>query len=73
VVLCKEFHLQPSEIDIMPFWEYSMFIDELNDRLKDENKKNEEQEKKYDINSYKSQMNKYKPPSNFSNFKMPKI
>lgn len=44
-----------------------MFVDELNNKLKDENKQNEEQEKKYDPKSY---LNKYKP---YSNFKPPKI
>lgn len=55
-------------------WEYELFMDELNNRIKEENKEQEEEAKKYDIDKYKNMANK--PPKipnfNTSQFKMPK-
>ena len=48
-ILAKEFHIQPSELDRMPGWEYEMFMKELNKRIKEENKKNKEDEEKYKV------------------------
>lgn len=39
-ILAKEFHIQPSEIEIMPAWEYELFIKEINNAVKEENEKN---------------------------------
>ena len=36
-ILSKEFHIQPSEIEMMPAWEYEMFVKELNNIVKEEN------------------------------------
>ena len=56
-VLCKDpFCLQPSEIDKMRYWEYELFMDAINKRLKEENKQNEEQQKKYGDMNPKSMM-----------------
>ena len=33
VSLAKNFHIQPSELEIMPMWEYELFMDELNNRI----------------------------------------
>jgi hypothetical protein len=41
--LAKEFHIQPSEIDIMPAWEYELFTKEISNAVKEDNKRNEEQ------------------------------
>lgn len=69
-VLCKDpFSLQPSEIDKMRYWEYELFMDVINKRIKEENKQNEEQQKQYgDMNprSMMSQAQKSMP-------KMPSI
>ena len=27
--ICKEYHIQPSEIDRMQFWEYEWYTDEI--------------------------------------------
>ena len=62
VALVKNFYIQPSEIDRMPFWEYELFFKEVNKYVKEENKRQEEENKKYDTS-------KYKP----SNYKMPKM
>ena len=41
--LAKEFHIQPSEIDKMPAWEYELFMQELNRMVKEENEKNKKE------------------------------
>ena len=38
-ILAKEFHIQPSEIDKMPAWEYELFMREINTLVKEENDK----------------------------------
>lgn len=37
--LGKNFHIQPSEIDKMPFWEYEIYIQTLNRLVQEENDK----------------------------------
>ena len=79
VHLAKSFHVQPSEIDKMPMWEYEIFMKILNEAVDEENKKQQSEMDKYDINSYKKMLN----PSNMNkmtnpqmpkmNFNMPKI
>jgi hypothetical protein len=39
-LLAKEFHIQPSEIDAMPAWEYELFMREINQAVKEENERN---------------------------------
>lgn len=41
--LSKAFGIQPSEIDRMSFWEFELYIGELEKLVKEENKQNEEQ------------------------------
>lgn len=36
-ILAKEFHIQPSEIDNMPVWEFEIFAQSINEAVKDEN------------------------------------
>ena len=36
-MLAKEFHIQPSELEIMPAWEFELFVKELNNIVKEEN------------------------------------
>lgn len=43
VSLAKEFHIQPSEIDKMVFWEYELFMKELNASVKEDNKRQEKE------------------------------
>lgn len=79
VHLAKSFHVQPSEIDKMPMWEYEIFMKVLNKAVDEENKKQQSEMDKYDINSYKkmadpSNMNKMMNPTMPKmNFNMPKI
>lgn len=48
-------------------WEYEMFIDELNDQVKEENKKQQEEMDKYHIDDYRKMTN----PKNLQSPKMP--
>jgi hypothetical protein len=79
-VLSKEFHIQPSEIDLMPAWEYEIFIQEINSLVKEENDRNKKEMDRagYDKITDKNYMNKIangKLPNmpNGTSFKMPKI
>lgn len=51
-VLSKVFRLQPSEIDIMPFWEYELFVNHLNELVKEENDQQKAEMDKYHVNEY---------------------
>lgn len=51
-ILAKQYHIQPSEIDKMPFWEYEMFVKHLNDAAQEENEKQQAEMDKYHINEY---------------------
>lgn len=51
--LSKNFHIQPSEIDAMPTWEYEYFMMALNDLVSEENDAQKKEMDKYNINDYK--------------------
>ena len=36
-VLAKEFHLPPGSLDSLPFWEYELWLEELNQVVKEAN------------------------------------
>lgn len=81
-VLSKEFHIQPSEIDKMPAWEYELFMKELNTIVKEENDKNksENEMNKFNNPNYikqyqKNIQNNISTPKlpNISKFNIPKI
>ena len=40
-LMAKEFHIQPSEIDIMPVWE--IFMKNINEIVKEENDRNKQE------------------------------
>jgi hypothetical protein len=70
----EKLHLQPSELDLLPFYEYEytleMFNDIMKERNDDERKQQTSYEDKYDMGGMKKQMknmSSYKTPS------MPKI
>lgn len=81
VQLAKNFHIQPSEIDNMTMWEYELFMKELNEIVKKENKEQTDEINKYDIKGMRrmtnpnniSKMTNSKLPSNISSIKMPSI
>ena len=76
-ILAKEFHIQPSEIDRMPAWEYELFVKEINQAVKEENERNQKEMDKAGIdkakkmsdpkNYQKSFDNSMKDYSNFGN------
>ena len=75
VALAKQFHIQPSELDRMYFWEYEIFIMQLNDMVKDENESQQAELDKYHVGEY---MNMARPGNiskmiNKSQPKMPSI
>lgn len=53
--ICKEYHIQPSEIDRMQFWEYEWYTDEIKEISKEQEKQQKAQEQEYD--SMRSGMN----------------
>ena len=67
--LAKNFHIQPSEIDKMPMWEYEMFIKEMNKQVKDENEKQQADMDKYNVKDYMKQSN----PKNIQKMSQPKM
>jgi hypothetical protein len=73
-------HLQPSELDLLPFYEYEYTLELYNDLLKDRNKKEQQQTQdttdKYNVEGLKAQasrnMGQYKTPK-MPSIKMPKL
>jgi len=45
--ICKEWHVQPSEIDRLAFYEYEIICEEINIVQKEKEKQQKEQEKQY--------------------------
>ena len=79
-ILAKEFHIQPSEIDKMPAWEYELFMKEINQAVKEENERNQKEMDKAGIDkmqkmqnpNYMKSMQKQSMPR-MDNFKMPSM
>ena len=67
--LAKNFHIQPSEIDKMPVWEYELFIQYINDEVKEENDKQQKEMDKYNINDYR----KMSDPSRIQKMSQPQM
>ncbi len=76
--ICKEWHIQPSEIDKLPFYEYEQILEEIHIVQKEQEKQQKEQEKQYagmNMNP-KSMMNSMRnsmPSFNTNSFKMPTV
>lgn len=45
LAISREYHVQPSEIDKLQFYEYEMYLDEINRDIKEQEKRKKEQEK----------------------------
>lgn len=52
--LTKEFHISPLEIDNMMYWEYELYLDALNDQIKEDNERQQGEMDKYDISQYQN-------------------
>ena len=85
-ILAKEFHIQPSEIDAMPAWEYELFMREINQAVKEENERNKAEmdkagydkaqkmsDPKYAQRMAQSQIGKTPKMPNMGSFKPPKL
>ena len=51
-ILAKQYHIQPSEIDKMSYWEFELFIKYLNDAAQEENNRQQAEMDKYNVNEY---------------------
>ena len=78
-ILAKDLHIQPSEVEAMPAWEYELFMRELNNAIKEDNKRNEDEQEKAGYNDAKkmaSQSNverMQRKAMSSSNIKMPSM
>lgn len=45
--ICRDWHIQPSEIDRMVYFEYEYILQDINKENKEQEKRNKEDEKKY--------------------------
>ena len=67
--ICKEWHIQPSEIDKMIYFEYEWMLDDINEDHKEQEKRSKEEQKQYDsmkkgmpnMNNMMSNINKGMP------------
>lgn len=60
IQISKNYHIQPSEIDRLPYFEYEWYIEEIKEIQKEEEAKNEEESKHGNIPSLSSLQNQYK-------------
>lgn len=56
-MLAKEFHIQPSELELMPAWEYELFMKEINSLVKEENDRNKDELSKSGIDQARNMNN----------------
>ena len=61
IVLCKNFNIQPSEIDRMPFWEWEISRKQAEDMAEEEKKQQEEQSKGHSMTNYQAQARRMMP------------
>jgi len=76
--ICREYHIQPSEIDRLPYYEYEWMLEEINLIQKEQEKQNEAQQKEYDsmrssMNPNSMMKNASSSMPNMSNMKMPQM
>lgn len=71
-ILAKEFHIQPSEIDSMPAWEYELFTKEINNAVKEENERNKQEMDKSGVGDAKKMVDP-KNAKRYQSSSMPKM
>ena len=76
--ICKEYHIQPSEIDNLVYFEYEYMLEDINKEQKEQEKKNKDDEKKYAglgrTPNYNSMMNNVgRSMPKLPNFSMPNL
>lgn len=70
-IICREYNIQPSEIDKMIFYEYEYLIEDIKDHVKNQEKQKAEEEKRYKTPSMNSMMNQQR--SMMNNYSVPKV
>ena len=72
--ICKEYHILPSEISIMPYYQYEIILEEIKLIQKEQEEQNKAQEKEYSSmrNQYNPQ-NMMKGMNQMGQMSMPKI
>ena len=72
IYIAKEYHIQPSEVDKMPFYEYEIYLEQMNLIAKKQEEENKKQQEEYD--NMRSSMNPAKMMNNMnSGMSMPKM
>lgn len=73
--ICKDYHIQPSEIDRMMFFDYETILEEINVLQKEQEKQQQEQEKAYGNLSPSSMTRSMNQQMNhqMESFKMPRV
>lgn len=68
--ICRDYHIQPSEIERMPYYEFEYMLEDITEITKQQQKQQEEQEKEY-----AQQQKAYNPKTMMSSMQqsMPKI
>lgn len=75
-ILGKQFHIQPSEIDKMMYWEYEIYCRHLNELVENENNQQKGEMSKYHVDEFmnRSNPNNMKMPGmGMQNMKMPNM
>lgn len=55
--ICRDWHMQPSEIDKMVYFEYEQILEEINDFNKEQEKRNKQEQQQYDKMMQQSRKN----------------
>ncbi len=76
--IAKNYHIQPSEIDNLPYYEYEMYLEEINIIAKKEEEQNEKQNEQYadmqsSMNPQKMMQQAQQSMPSMGNMKMPTI
>lgn len=76
--ICKEYHIQPSEIDRMMYFDYETMLEEIKQIQTNQEKENEKQQEQYDkmqsgMNPASMMRNMQMPKMQMPSFSMPKI
>ena len=78
--ICKDYHIQPSEINQMPYYQYEIYLEEIKAIQKQQEKENEKQEKQQsqmmkgmNTNSMMNNINRNMPSINIPKVNIPKF
>jgi hypothetical protein len=72
--ICKEWHIQPSEIDRLQYFDYETMLEEIDQQNKEQEKRNKEEQKQYQqMNSSMKNMNNYNNITKQAQQSLPKV